>query len=268
MSRSLFVQTAALGRRALKGTFRQPSVWFPGLLFPLMIAAVNSAAATVIFFLTGGGHALVKVGLFDFAAAGALVVTNHFPDVEPYLEFGREIVGFDSTEDLVRVVRHLLGHPEEAGAMRRHRGSLHVGVVQQVSDVGVHDVVAEDVADLQRDSGDALAPVRQRRGAAEEDASPVRALAVAAGDRIAHQVRDRFPVLGRHEPPHVGQMIGQRRGAVRDLHQGHEHRHDAALGAGFAAEIHGPLVHAAIANNQTNSQRQPLQRREASQRLE
>jgi hypothetical protein len=84
-----------------------------------VLAALSSAAATVVFFLTGGGHALVKVGLFDFAAAGALVLTNHFPEVEQYLEFGREIVGFDSTEDLVRVVRHLLDHPEEAAAIRR-----------------------------------------------------------------------------------------------------------------------------------------------------
>src|SRR5262249_41627177 len=56
-----------------------------------VMAALNSASMTVIFFLTGAGHALVKVGLFDFAAAGALVVTNRFAEVEPYLEYGKEI---------------------------------------------------------------------------------------------------------------------------------------------------------------------------------
>jgi len=91
-----------------------------GLIFGEdVLAALGSAAATVIFFLTGGGHALVKVGLFDFAAAGGLVVTNHFADVEPYLEFGTEIVGFDSTADLLAKVRHLLDHPQEAEAIRR-----------------------------------------------------------------------------------------------------------------------------------------------------
>jgi glycosyltransferase involved in cell wall biosynthesis len=84
-----------------------------------VLAALNSAAATVVFFLTGGGHALVKVGLFDFAAAGALVVTNRFPEVEQYFEYGREIVGFDTTDDLVRAVRHMLDHPQEAAAVRR-----------------------------------------------------------------------------------------------------------------------------------------------------
>lgn len=37
-------QILALGRRSVSGTFRQPTVWFPGIFFPLMIAAVNSAA--------------------------------------------------------------------------------------------------------------------------------------------------------------------------------------------------------------------------------
>lgn len=84
-----------------------------------VLAALNSAAVTVVFFLTGGGHALVKVGLFDFAAAGALVATNRFPEVEPYLEYGREIVGFDTTADLLASVRRMLDHPEEAAAIRR-----------------------------------------------------------------------------------------------------------------------------------------------------
>lgn len=84
-----------------------------------VLAALNSAAATVVFFLTQQGDALVKVGLFDFAAAGGLVVTNHFPAVEQYLEFGKELVGFDSTDDLLRKVRHVLDHPAEAAAIRR-----------------------------------------------------------------------------------------------------------------------------------------------------
>ncbi len=37
-------QTLALGQRSVLGTFRQVTVWFPGIFFPLMIAAVNSRA--------------------------------------------------------------------------------------------------------------------------------------------------------------------------------------------------------------------------------
>jgi spore maturation protein CgeB len=84
-----------------------------------VLAALNSAKLTVVFFLTRAGHALVKVGLLDFAAAGALVVTNRFDEVEKYFEYGKEIIGFDSVEDLVQQVRHYLDHPAEAEAIRR-----------------------------------------------------------------------------------------------------------------------------------------------------
>ena len=90
-----------------------------GLIFgDDVLAALNSARITVVFFLTHGGHALVKVGLFDFPAAGALVATNYFPEVEPYLTYGKEIIGFTSTDDLLRKVRHYLDHPAEAEAIR------------------------------------------------------------------------------------------------------------------------------------------------------
>jgi spore maturation protein CgeB len=114
--------------RALSGAFKvhlYGEGWEPfglesrGLIFgDDVLAALASAAVTVVFFLTGGGYPLVKVGLFDFAAAGALVATNRFPDVEKYLEFGREIVGFESTDDLVEKVRYCLEHPDAAAAIR------------------------------------------------------------------------------------------------------------------------------------------------------
>jgi ABC-2 type transport system permease protein len=37
-------QTSILARRSIRGTVRQPALWFPALVFPLLIAAVNSAA--------------------------------------------------------------------------------------------------------------------------------------------------------------------------------------------------------------------------------
>lgn len=40
----LLAATAVLGRRSLMSTARQPTTWFPGVVFPLLIAAVNSAA--------------------------------------------------------------------------------------------------------------------------------------------------------------------------------------------------------------------------------
>jgi len=83
------------------------------------VAARSSAKCSVIFLATVSGRPVVKVGLFDFAACGALVVTNRLADVEPYFEYGREIVGFGTTAELVSSIRHLLDDPVEAEAIRR-----------------------------------------------------------------------------------------------------------------------------------------------------
>jgi len=50
---ALVSATAALGRRSVVGTLRQPAGWIPGLVFPLMIAAVNSASLTRTIDLPG-----------------------------------------------------------------------------------------------------------------------------------------------------------------------------------------------------------------------
>ena len=80
---------------------------------------LTSARITVVFGATAGGHFIVKPYLFDHAAAGALVATDYFPPVERYFTFGKEIIGFGSTEDMVRKLRYYLDRPEEAERIRR-----------------------------------------------------------------------------------------------------------------------------------------------------
>jgi ABC-2 type transport system permease protein len=41
---SPWAQSAALARRAVVGLFRQPQVWIPSILFPMVFAALNTAA--------------------------------------------------------------------------------------------------------------------------------------------------------------------------------------------------------------------------------
>lgn len=82
------------------------------------LAALSSARCTVVFNLTADGHALVKVGLFDFTAAGALVVTNRSPLIEPYFAIGREVVAFDGTGDLLAKIAELLRDPATARSIR------------------------------------------------------------------------------------------------------------------------------------------------------
>ena len=52
-------------------------------------------------------------------AAGVLVITNFFPDVERYFTFGKEILGFSSKEDLVSKIEYYITHPEEAESVRK-----------------------------------------------------------------------------------------------------------------------------------------------------
>lgn len=83
------------------------------------LAALASARATVLFHLMGSGYALAKVGIFDFLAAGALVVTNRTPLVARFLDYEREIVGFESTAELVAQLRRHLADPAACGRIRQ-----------------------------------------------------------------------------------------------------------------------------------------------------
>ncbi|MET0902455.1 MAG: ABC transporter permease [Acidimicrobiales bacterium] len=53
-SREALAQARGLARRSIRGTVRQPTVWLPGLLFPMFIAAVNSSTmGAAVDFLPG-----------------------------------------------------------------------------------------------------------------------------------------------------------------------------------------------------------------------
>lgn len=90
-----------------------------GLIFgEESLRVIASASCGAVFHGGLHGDPLIKPSLFDFTAAGALVVTNHHPSVEPYFAFGREIAGFRGEDDLVRTIRHLLDHQDDAGQIR------------------------------------------------------------------------------------------------------------------------------------------------------
>lgn len=125
-----------------------------------VLAALSSTRITVVFFRTGAGHPLVKIGLFDFPAAGALVATNHFPEVAKHLEYGREIIGFDDTPDLLAKVRYYLDHPDEAEAIRQ-AGRARVlkdytwekgwrRILRKLCEVRLREVTVDDAAALYR----------------------------------------------------------------------------------------------------------------------
>jgi spore maturation protein CgeB len=83
-----------------------------------LLAALNSARVTLLFSRTPAGHGIIKVGLFDFIAAGALVAADYIPELAQYFEPGREIFTFRNVEELVAIVDRCRTHPEEAAAIR------------------------------------------------------------------------------------------------------------------------------------------------------
>jgi hypothetical protein len=83
-----------------------------------LLAALNSARISVIFLRTSGGHAISKIGVFDFIAGGALLATEYLPELEKYFEYDRELIGFAGADDLIAKIRFHLSHPLEAQAIR------------------------------------------------------------------------------------------------------------------------------------------------------
>jgi len=83
------------------------------------LAALNSAKATIVFSKTRSGYPNIKVGLFDFLAAGALVITDYQPELAAFFELEREIVTFSSTSEMLAKVAHLVAHPEIGDQIRK-----------------------------------------------------------------------------------------------------------------------------------------------------
>lgn len=83
-----------------------------------LLAALNSATATLVFNRTMGGHRLVKVQIFDFLAAGALVLTNEDKELRGYFDAGRELAVFSSERELVSLVGRAVSDPAWARSLR------------------------------------------------------------------------------------------------------------------------------------------------------
>lgn len=83
------------------------------------LSALNSASIAVIFSKTISGAPIVKAGVLDFLAAGALVITDASPDLRCYLAAGEEIIVFSDTEDMLKKIGYYIKHPGEADAIRK-----------------------------------------------------------------------------------------------------------------------------------------------------
>ena len=82
--------------------------------------ALNSAGIVPVFLTNPGGTTrYVKIGVLDFISAGALLITDYLSDVEEYFTFGKEIIGFSTTAELISKIAYYLSHREEAETIRK-----------------------------------------------------------------------------------------------------------------------------------------------------
>jgi hypothetical protein len=82
------------------------------------LAVLSSAKITLVLNKSRSGHPIIKPQLFDFLAAGAFVFTNQWDGLSEYFSFGKHLVGFNSTDELLEKVAYYLAHPVEAQQIR------------------------------------------------------------------------------------------------------------------------------------------------------
>nr|WP_277814284.1 glycosyltransferase [Bacillus sp. LL01] len=73
-----------------------------------------STPIIVNFPTTGAGYTNVKVGIFEAAATGRLIMTEYFAEMENFFEYDKEIVGYKDKGDLMKKLDYYIENPDEA----------------------------------------------------------------------------------------------------------------------------------------------------------
>ncbi len=84
-----------------------------------MIQASREGRIHINFPNTRAGYFNVKVGVFESIGNGAVLCTQKFSEMEKYFEYGEEIIGFESADDLCAQFRELLADESRYESIRR-----------------------------------------------------------------------------------------------------------------------------------------------------
>lgn len=76
-------------------------------------SALKSSKIGIDFSQSAAGFMNVKAKTFELTSAGCFVLANKFKEMENYFEYGKEIIGFESPEDLREKVEYYLKHEKE-----------------------------------------------------------------------------------------------------------------------------------------------------------
>jgi polysaccharide pyruvyl transferase CsaB len=84
-----------------------------------MLQASRAGRVHINFAKTYAGYTNVKCGVFETVGSGAVLCSNVFDEMERYFNYGSEIIGFDSDENLVEQLREILADTNQLEALRR-----------------------------------------------------------------------------------------------------------------------------------------------------
>lgn len=81
--------------------------------------AAYSSSFLINFPKTGAGYTNVKVGVFEAIATGRLLFTEYFDEMKRFYEYDKEIIGYESEDDLIKKVGYYINHKDEAEIIAR-----------------------------------------------------------------------------------------------------------------------------------------------------
>lgn len=116
-----FVGAAHGDRRARVERLREAGVdvacfghgWENGPVDNADLARIMRESVISLNFANSRGGDQIKARCFEVPGAGGFLLTQRVAGIEPWYEVGKEIVTFDSEEDLLSKIRHFLAHPAE-----------------------------------------------------------------------------------------------------------------------------------------------------------
>jgi len=76
------------------------------------ITAANSAVVCVDFARNRAGDLMVKHRIFELAACGAIICTEYFEDLALYFQYGKEILRYDTIDQLIAQIRLCVSDPK------------------------------------------------------------------------------------------------------------------------------------------------------------
>lgn len=83
------------------------------------VKAINSGKMYLSFAKTVAGFDNVKVGLFEAIACNQVVITSYMKELENYFKIGKEILCYETEEELYEIVKYYLKHEKELEEVRR-----------------------------------------------------------------------------------------------------------------------------------------------------